>query len=182
MSSPDPRLLRRLGTALCLSLLLSGCFRPVYGDVSTTTGPTKSEGVDVERRMKSVEVKQIEGRVGGKIRDELIFMLRGGAGPEPVVYRLEIKRLIEQGQSAVVDPLSGVSETRTISLNANFVLTPAGSLDPVITGNAVASATYFAGLQRFANIRAERDAEDRAAVQIAERIRARLQAYLVTGK
>jgi LPS-assembly lipoprotein len=183
MSSPETRRLARLGCALALSLALAGCFRPVYGGGgATTVTADKTVSGDVESRMKSVDVKPIEGRVGGKLRNELIFLLRGGAAKGATAYRLEISPLIEDGQAAVVDPLTNVQETRTISLRATFKLYPAGSLDPIFTADTVAIATYFSGLQRFANVRAARDAEDRAATQIAERIRTRVQGYFAAGR
>lgn len=182
MSSPDPKLVRRFAVAAGLALMLAGCFRPVYGDMSTPGVTSKNGGGDVAERMKTVDVKPIEDRVGQKMRNELIFLLRGGAGAGPVAYRLEVKEFVEAGQSAVVEPLTSVPESRTISLKVNYQLTRSGSLDPVFTSVAFATATYFSGLQRFADVRAERDAEDRAATQIAERIRARLLSYFAEGK
>jgi LPS-assembly lipoprotein len=181
MWSPEVKSLARLIVVGVASLALAGCFRPVYGGGGAPAVTSKSASLDVETAMKSVDVKSIDGRVGGKMRNELIFLLRGGAGPEPVAYRVTVK-LAQYGQSAVVDPLSSVPESRTVTLTADYTMTRAGALDAVATGHAVATATYFSGLQRFANIRAERDAEDRAATQIAERIRSRLQAYFSTGK
>lgn len=181
MSSPEAFRVLRLGLAASLAVLLAACFRPVYGDVTPAGVASKTEGADVELRLRSVDVKPIEGRVGGKLRNELIFLLRGGAAAAPAAYRLDI-RLVEDGMSAVVDPLTGVPETRTVSLRAQYTLTRAGSLDPVMTGDSFATATYFSGLQRFANVRAERDAQDRAAIQIAERVRTRLQGYFAAGR
>ena len=181
MSSPEARPAARIALVALASLALAGCFRPVYGD-RPAAGITSKGGADVAAMMASVDVKQIEGRVGGKMRNELIFMLTGGAGAGPTAYRLKID-LSEYGRSAVVDPLSNTPQTRTISLKADYELMRAGgSLDPIAKGHAFASATYFSDLQRFANIRAERDAEDRAAVQVAQQIRTRLQAYFATGQ
>lgn len=182
MWSPDGTVLSRLVIVGALALGLAGCFRPVYGGGSTPSVTSKSPGGgDVASEMASVDVKLIDGRVGGKLRNELIFMLRGGGAAGPVAYRLAIK-INEYGNSAVVDPLADIPETRTISLTGDYELTRAGTLDAVATGHAVATATYSSGLQRFSNVRAERDAEDRAATQLAERIRSRLQAYFATGR
>lgn len=181
MWSPDVKPLLRFVVVSGLALALAGCFRPVYGDVAGRAGAVKSASADVATALASIDVKSIEGRVGGKMRNELIFLLRGGGAAGAVVYHVTVD-LKEYGQSAVVDPLSGVSETRTITLTADYVMTRAGTLDPLAKGNAVSTASYFSGLQRFANVRAERDAEDRAATQIAERIRSRLQAYFAAGR
>jgi LPS-assembly lipoprotein len=181
MWSRDGASFRRLLAVGAAALALAGCFRPVYGDGPAAALPGKSASVDVAAALKTVDIRPIDGRVGGKMRNELIFLLRGGDAAGPIAYRVNIK-LSQYGQSAVVDPLAGIPETRTVTLTADYSMTRAGTLDPIATGNAVATATYFSGLQRFANIRAERDAEDRAATQLAERIRSRLQAYFATGK
>jgi len=182
MWSPDGTVVSRLLIVGALALGVAGCFRPVYGGGSAPSVVAKGPaGADVATEMASVDVKPLDGRVGGKLRNELIFMLRGGGAAGPVAYRLAI-RTAQFGQSAVVDPLIDVPQSRTITLTADYELTRAGTLDPIATGHTVATATYFSGLQRFANVRAERDAEDRAATQLAERIRSRLQAYFATGK
>lgn len=182
MWSPDGRLSRRTAAVAVASLALAGCFSPVYAPQGTPGVVDKGAAGDVAELMRSVDVKQIEGRVGGKMRNELIFFLRGGGPAGPVAYRMTVT-MTEFGQSAVVDPFTSVPQTRTISLQASYSMTRAGGgLDPVMKGEAFATASYFSGLQRFANIRAERDAEDRAAVQIAERIRSRLQAYFSGGR
>lgn len=182
MWSPDGTVLSRLVIVGALALGLAGCFRPVYGGGGAPSVVAKSPGgADVATEMASVDVKPLDGRVGGKLRNELIFMLRGGGAAAPVAYRLTI-RINQYGNSAVVDPLADVPQSRTISLTGDYELTRAGTLDAIATGHAVATATYFSGLQRFANVRAARDAEDRAATQLAERIRSRLQAYFATGR
>lgn len=180
MSSPEASFFHRLALLGVVSLALAGCFRPVYG--GGASGVTSKGGyTDVAAHMASVEVKQIDGRVGGKMRNELIFMLRGGAAAAPAAYRVTVK-LQEYGQSAVVDPLTSVPQSRTISLKADYTMARVGTIEPIMEGHAFANATYMSDLQRFSNIRAERDAEDRAAVQIAERIRSRLQSYFATGQ
>jgi LPS-assembly lipoprotein len=172
----------RLAVVGVLALGLAGCFRPVYGGGSAPAVTSKgSVGGDVASQLAAIDVKQIDGRVGGKLRNELIFMLRGGGAGEPTAYRLTMK-INQYGQSAIADPLADIPETRTITLTVDYELARAGTIDPIATGHTVATATFFTGLQRFANVRAQRDAEDRAATQAAERVRARLQAYFATGR
>lgn len=182
MSWLEARSSFRIALVALASLALAGCFRPVYGDRPATGVMSKSGNADVAAMMASVDVKQIDGRVGGKMRNELIFMLTGGGAAGPTAYRLKVDLSIF-GRSAVVDPLANTPQSRTISLKADYELTRAGgSLDPIAKGHAFAAATYFSDLQRFANVRAERDAEDRAAVQVAQQIRTRLQSYFATGQ
>lgn len=177
----DRRTLIRGGGIAALSLALAGCFRPVYSSEGYATAATAKGGLPVAAEMARVDVTPIDGRVGLKMRNELIFLLRGGAGAQPAGYRLDVK-LVQRGQSPIVDPFTGQPETRTVSLTADYVLKPAGRLDPLITGQEFAVASYNYTLQRFADIRAQRDAEDRAATQIAEKLRTRLQAYFATGR
>lgn len=180
MSSPDPLMLRRIALVAPLCLALAGCFRPVYGESPAAGVTAKGVGVEVAELMRSIEVKPAETRVELKMRNELIFLLRGGGAAAPKRYTLKYT-LRSYGQSAVVDPLTNATDTRTITMHADYELIPAGAIDPIAKGHAAATATFFTSLQRFANVRAERDAEDRAATQLAERIRSRLQAFFAAG-
>lgn len=178
---PERRALLRFGLAAGLSLTLAGCFRPVYGDQGYAASPSQKGDAPVAVNLKRIDVKAIEGRVGGKMRNELIFLLRGGDAAGPIAYRLDIT-IGEGDQEPIVDPFTGQPEVRSVSLSAEYELKPAGRLDPLIKGQEFATASYNYTLQRFANIRAERDAQDRAATQIAEKIRTRMQGYFATGK
>lgn len=175
---PARRALVRFGLAAGLSLALAGCFRPAYGDLGSPSHG--GGGGPVAANLAAVDIKPIEGRVGGKLRNELIFLLRGGGALQGPSYRLDFG-VIQRGQSPIVDPYTGQPETRTVSLLVNYELKPYGKLDTILTGQEFATVSYSFTLQRFANIRAQRDAEDRAATQIAEKIRTRLQAHFATG-
>lgn len=180
MSSLDLPVLRRLGLIALLSLSVAGCFRPVYGSGPVADVTSKNVSADVVELMRSVDVKPAEDRVGLKLRNELLFMLHGGGEAAPTRYTLKIT-LTKSGRSAIVDPTTNAIDSRTVSMQAEYQLLRAGSLDPVATGHAAGTATFFTSLQRFANVRAERDAEDRAATQIAERIRSRLLSFFAAG-
>ena len=174
MSSPDrgfsPR--RPLGAALAalgLSLLAGGCFTPLYAE--------RTPGTGVYSQLSNVEVRVIEGRVGMEVRNALIFELAGGAGnPIGAPYRVDVK-LTENTQSMTVDPLTGRATVEIVTLNATYVLRDAAADRVIMADQAFSQASIERGAQVFARDRAKRDAENRAAKELAELIRGRLAAY-----
>ena len=66
-------------------------------------------------------------------------------------------------------------------MNVTFRLVDQASGEEVFKGNAFADASFDRSNQRFANVRAERDAENRAAAVITADIRTRIAAFLATG-
>jgi LPS-assembly lipoprotein len=159
-----------LGVALA-SLVVAGCgFQPMYG--SGFAGPGGGE------RMKEVDIGLIPGRVGQVVRNELIFKTRGGAEALPARYRLEIA-LRESAQNLLVD-LSGNSQGLMFGLDAEFKLIAVEDNRVVLSAKSVGRASYQKVQSVYANVRGRRDAEDRAARMIADDIRTRLAAALLS--
>ena len=69
-------------------MLVAGCgdsgFRPMYAS-SAIVG-----GADLNEKLKELEVAPIPGRVGQRVRNELIYQTTGGGLAAQPVYRLEI--------------------------------------------------------------------------------------------
>jgi LPS-assembly lipoprotein len=152
-----------------LGLLAGGCFTPLYAERTPNTG--------VSTQLANVDVKTIEGRVGQQVRNALIFELGGGAGSSPLApYRLEVD-LTENTQSMTVDPTTGRATVELITLNATFRLQDVTEDRVVLKDRAFAQASIDRGAQIYARDRAKRDAENRAAKEVASRIRERLAAY-----
>jgi LPS-assembly lipoprotein len=150
---------------------LAGCgVQPLYG---TTVGG----GERLAAAMETVEVTPIPGRVGQKVRNELIFASTGGGGGAPKQYKLDI--VVKQSIIRELVKLSGDATGEVLELSASYKLRD-GSGKVVMQGKAVSRAAYQRFEQIFANVRAEYDAEDRAARTVAETIRTRLAAYLHT--
>ena len=78
----------------------------------------------------------------------------------------------------MVDTISGRASAGTIMVDAEYKLMPIGGAEPVTQGVAFTIATYDRSSQRFANIRAARDAEIRDAKVLADQIRTRVIASL----
>jgi LPS-assembly lipoprotein len=168
----------RLGLAVGLALLAGACFRPLYASNPATPGAPS-----LRATLSTIEVKPATNRVDQQIRNELIFAFTGGGAAPVPVYTLTISTT-DNVQSAVVDPFTSRPTTETYALDASFSLTEIGSKapDPVYSGRAFGRASYDRSRQRFASLRARRDAEDRAAEVVAEQIKTQIAAHLATRR
>jgi LPS-assembly lipoprotein len=179
------RRLLRLLPAFALAGLSAGCFQPLYGDYSVA-GPG---GASVLESMKSVDVAPLNtprgtrlDRVGVEVRNDLIFRLTGGGPVGSPTHRLQID-LSSQQQQIIVDITSGRADVQNYGIDARY------RLIDLATGKTVVNSTTFSRVsfdipgqqQRFAGERGLRDAEDRAAVVIADHIRNRLASYFTAG-
>jgi LPS-assembly lipoprotein len=185
MSSPDRpffssltlRGVARLGATALMALSLSACLRPL-------NGPTAS-GASMPEVLASIEVDPALASVGQErlsqfLRSELVFDLNGSGEPHPKRYKLTIQ-VAERVSTPLVDAVSGRAVSGTLVAEANYTLTTRDGSRKITDGKATASASYDRYQQRFANVRASRDAEMRAAKELSEQIRTRLSAALLTA-
>ena len=152
----------------CTMLPLAGCFQPVYAPVG---------GRDIQGELAAITIAPVEDRLGHYLTTELEFAFRGGRAALPPRYRLVIA-VRERLQTPLVDTISGRASAGTIMVDAEYKLMPIGGAEPVTQGVAFTIATYDRSSQRFANIRAARDAEIRDAKVLADQIRTRVIASL----
>lgn len=161
---------RRFFAALAvlgLSLSLAGCFTPMYGGLHGQLGA----------ELQAIAVDPIPDRLGHYIQDELISDLNGTGSSPAAKYRLAVLTK-ERVQSALVDVVTRRATAATVVIDTDFVLTPVGGSEPIAQGTVTSAATYNRSEQRFANIRAARDAEIRDAKTIADQITIRVSAAL----
>jgi len=159
-----------LALALGPALLLGGCFRPMYASVSPGA-PALTE------TLSSVEVTPIKGRVGQQVRNNLQFGFTGGGGAAVPRYRLDV--VVDWSRaSSIVDVDTDEPRIDTLLLTASYALFKAGDPAPLVTGRLNASKSFDRTLQRFAALRAARDAENSAAKVLAEQIRNRIAIFL----
>jgi LPS-assembly lipoprotein len=176
------RRLARLPVLLAASVLVAGCFQPLYGERSPTGGSALREAfgavevVDVDAPANSAEA-----RLAVQIKNDLIFNFTGGGSPLPPTHRLKIQ--ISGGRSVVsIDRASTLPNVENYGLNANYTLIEIATGKGVVGGRATAAVAYDTlGQQRFARISGMHDAERRAAKVISDNITARLASYFVAG-
>ena len=185
LRAPGPdcrRLLKLVSFAGAAALLLAGCaFQPLYG--------TTASGARLQDVLKTVNIAPIPGRVGQRIRNELIFKTAQGGPLLQSEYRLEVA--IRESDTALLVEISGDSEGQIYVIDANFKLVSVKNNKVVFKGNSHTRAAYDKSFERandgkqvnslFSNTRARIDAENRAARTLADEIKTRIATYLATA-
>jgi LPS-assembly lipoprotein len=170
MSLPDRRAV--LAALLVTAAALGGCqVHPLYANLGN--------GRTVADELAAVQVQEVQGRLGHYLDEELKFELTGGNEPPPPRYKLGVT-VTERVETPVADVFTGRAQAATIQVEAEFVLTRISDGAEVMKGRAVGSASYDRLNQRFAGLRAGRDAEIRISKLLAEQIKTRLATKLIT--
>ena len=170
MSLPDFVRSRRLAAGLALGALavLAGCtVQPLHG-----SGGLGSPGSAMSAELASVAVAPVSDRVSQQVRNHLIFLLSGGAG-SPADAHYTARLSVSAADTAAASIQVGRDDEPTASLVtviAAYVLTDASG-NTVGQGSRSAQAPYDVSTQQFAELRAERDAQNRAAREAAELVR-----------
>ena len=172
----------RLLAVAALAALTAGCFHPMYAEHTDGTPGLREKlmGVDLPPIAKANASR--EARVGVEVRNALAFKLYGTATGMPPTHRLEI-RFSSSKTSLIVDPNTGLPSSENYGLDAQYNLIEVVSGKSVMTGTTFSRVSYDmpGSYQRFARSRAFRDAEDRAAQEIAENIQTRLASFFIAG-
>src|SRR3982750_2795616 len=169
MLSARSRIAARLLAVAALGALTAGCFQPMYAAHTDGTPALREKlmGVDLPPVDKPTGAR--EARLGVEIRNALAFKL---------VIRFTTSR-----SSLILDPATALPSIENVGIDAQYNLIEIASNKSVMTGSTFSRVSYDipGQLQRFARARAFRDAEDRAAKEIAENIQTRLASYFVAG-
>jgi LPS-assembly lipoprotein len=167
-----------------LAASTGGCFQPLYGKYSFG-----GDSSNIAQSLGAVDVLQIDSpnsddqRIAVEVRNDLLFALQGGDGGGSPTHSLKVRLIAQQPYTTSVDIQTGRSETNVYNLTAVYQLTDLRTGKVVLSGNGVAPVSFDnpGEQQRFATARALRDAQNRAAQQIADSIKARLASFFVSG-
>lgn len=169
---PIMRRITRPLVALVPALLLAGCLHPLYGSV----GP---DGASLAQELRAIDVQPIPKRLGHYLGNDLIFALNGTGAHVPPKYKL-IVTTSEGQQSPLVDTVTGLVTASTVVVRAHYTLLPLVGGKPIAKGVVFVAATYDRTSNRFSDMRAARNAEQRDAHKLADQIRTQLAAALST--
>lgn len=112
-------------TALAVAMMaLGGCgFQPVHGNGSNVQGFTSSS---VDARLAAIEIAPAEGRVGQKLRNELLYLLNRGGDPTDSstathVLHLRVRTMASE---TAISTVSGRPRAATVNVTATYNLVP----------------------------------------------------------
>jgi LPS-assembly lipoprotein len=182
MSLARMRIAARLVAVAALAALTAGCFQPMYAERADGTPALRDKLMGVELPPVDKPNASREARLGVEIRNALAFKLYGSATGMPPTHRL-VLRFSTSRSSLMVDPNTALPSSENYGVDAQYNLIEIASNKSVMTGTTFSRVSYDipGQLQRFARARAVRDAEDRAAQEIAENIQTRLASFFVAG-
>lgn len=168
MSLFDHSRLSRVALGLALVFGLSACqVRPLYSD-----GSPNAAGVSTPAALKSVSVVEATTRYGQDVRNHMIFLFGGGAGESAnPTYTLDLGVTQQVISSASIQVAVGNASQPTaggVVLTSLYVLKNTATGAMVSSGKRVITASFDKPAQQFASLRAQRDAENRAARELAE--------------
>lgn len=155
---------------LAAASLVSACtVRPLYSDAASTTGALPSAAAD----LKSIAIEPVDTRYAQQVRNNLIFYFNGGSG-QPADAKYKMKLIVTQ---EVIDEarISVENENRptaaSLYMTGAYIITEPATGEQLAKGVRTISSHYDQPSQEFANLRANRDAENRAARELAELLR-----------
>ena len=182
MSLAKIRIAARLLAVAALAALTAGCFQPMYAEHSDGTPGLREKLMGVELPPVDKPNASREARIGVEIRNALAFKLYGEATGMPPTHRLVLKFSTSRS-SLLVSQTTGLPTTENVGVDAQFNLIEIATNKSVMSGSTFSRVSYDipGSYQRFARERAFRDAEDRAADQIAENIQTRLASFFFAG-
>ncbi len=147
-------------------IFLSSCqVRPLYGNPET------------DRSLKSVLVDAPADRTAQIVRNQLVFLLSGGAGdPSNPAYQLKMN-VTEDDTGVLLESSSDTAQAGRITLAADYTLIQSDG-QSLLSGKRRATALVDYSDQEFSKLRVILNARERAGRELAEMIRADIAATL----
>jgi LPS-assembly lipoprotein len=159
---------RRRFIAVAAVLLLGGCtVRPLY-----MAEPTSPDGAStgMAATLSSISVKPVSNRVAQEVRNQLVFLFnRGGAeATNPAYYlALNVSKGVQATATTQISDIANIPTADTLTLTGDYTLFDARTNKPVLKGRRAVMSSFDVPQQEYAAIRAEANAQSRAARELA---------------
>jgi LPS-assembly lipoprotein len=162
----------RVFSLLVLAGGLSACFQPVHG--------TRIGNSTMSAELAQVSIAPIDGGyMGYALKAELEFLFGNGAIAQNPRYVLTV-RAAQTKSTPIIDLAASRPQSVAVQAEAIYELRDTRTGTIRASGKTFGSANYDRSSQRFATIRAQRDAEERLGKALAERLRILVSAGLAS--
>ncbi len=153
--------------SLALAFTSACTVRPLYGDAGVASGQGTAA------TLASIEVNPVNTRQALEVRNHLIFLLTGGGGRAASASMLLDLDVTSKTASAATVQIATDNEPSAgiVTMTAEYRLSDVATGEVISTGERAISSSFDRLRQEFATMRAERDAENRAARELAELLR-----------
>ena len=166
-----PSALCAVGISIFATLGLSACtVEPLNGARNTTSSLSGQPSASVASILARTEVDAVTTRTAQQVRNHLLFAMNGGKLQPNGRYSVELKVTGRNSNLSITNSSLAPTSAR-ITLLANYILRDKQTKRIIATGKRRTIAAYDRTNQSFANERAQRDAQNRAAKEAAQLIR-----------
>jgi len=156
-----------ISAAMALAVAACG-FHPLYG---------KYGNGSADLTFRSIYIEPIPERVGYQLRSDLLDLFNAPSAPNGAQYRLRIELRADEKGLALQE---NASVTRySYHLTARYQLVKAGTTDVIKKGTIHSLTSYNVVQSPYATVVADKDAQERAAQDVAERMRTELAVYFL---
>ncbi len=158
--------------AIAATALAACTVQPLYAP--------NAAGTSVGATLSDISIDTVGGRVDQEVRNQLIFLLNGGRDqPSNAKYRMRL--MVSSNSTALgVNPITS-APAYSMHVQVTYEVRSVADDRIVYRATSRQAASYDVVNQEYANTRAKLDAENRAAVLVAEDIRIRLAGLAAKG-
>ncbi|MCC5977931.1 MAG: hypothetical protein JJU21_07710 [Salinarimonas sp.] len=170
----------RLAMVAGAALALAGCFTPLYAPTAGMPGGVAEELKLVD--VGSVRVSGGDDAMAHELRSELIFALDGDR-TEVLEKRYRLTAEVRTRQSSpIISTSTGRAASGAINARVSWQIMDIDTERVVLSGQQNGDASFDRTDQRFAALRARRDAEQRLARQLARQVATQIAIDFRTGR
>ena len=160
----------KLSLLLGLGLISACTVEPLNSSTPDSQISSNVEASTIKSILASTSVKPVTTRVGQQVRNQLLFAMNGGKLKPGGQYSVKLS-IKSSSYNLSIDSSSNAPTSAQVAISSTYQLISSVSGKTVASGKRRALSSYDRTSQSFANERAERDAQNRAAKELAQQLR-----------
>ncbi len=160
----------RLFIVLLLPLILTSCYRPIYGE-----RPFGAEATVQEKRLNRIAIANISNELGQQLRNHLIDRMYGQGRPEKTDATLQISLATTEENLGL--QRDATTLRKKITYIANYILTDSTTQKKLYTGTSRTFVSYNKIDAQYGALSSRENSAQRAIRELSDLIVTQLLAY-----